>query len=228
MPAETLQKPMAPATARDTGAAEDRAADPLLSVHDLRVSVPGASGPVDAVHGVGFTLARGASLGLVGESGSGKTLTCRAILGALPGACEVSGGSIELDGDDLTRLDAKGWRALHSTRIGAVFQDPASYLNPSLSVGRQLAEVLRVKGGLGRREAKARAIELLGAVGLKRPESVYARIPAELSGGMQQRAMLAIAISCDPDLLIADEPTTALDVKTQAEIVVLLRELRSR
>jgi ABC-type glutathione transport system ATPase component len=175
----------------------------LLTVRDLRVS----AGSRELVHGVDLQLAPGERLGLVGRSGSGKTLTCRAILGALPGRCVVSGGTIAFDGS-----------------LGAVFQDPASYMNPSLSVGRQLGEVLRVRGGLGRRPARARALELLAGVGL--PARVYRQLPAELSGGMQQRAMLAIALSCDPDLLIADEPTSALDVKTQAEIVALLRERR--
>jgi ABC-type glutathione transport system ATPase component len=173
----------------------------LLTVSDLRIS----AGARELVHGVDLELARGETLGLVGESGSGKTLTCRAILGALPGRCAVTGGTIALDGT-----------------FGAVFQDPASYMNPSLSVGRQLSEVLRVRGGLGRRPARARALALLESVGL--PARVHRQLPSQLSGGMQQRAMLAIALSCDPDLLIADEPTSALDVKTQAEIVALLRE----
>jgi ABC-type glutathione transport system ATPase component len=173
----------------------------LLTVSDLRIS----AGARELVHGVDLELARGGTLGLVGESGSGKTLTCRAILGALPGRCTVTGGTIALDGT-----------------FGAVFQDPASYMNPSLSVGRQLSEVLRVRGGLGRRPARARALALLESVGL--PARVYRQLPSQLSGGMQQRAMLAIALSGDPDLLIADEPTSALDVKTQAEIVALLRE----
>jgi ABC-type glutathione transport system ATPase component len=172
----------------------------VLAVEGLRIS----AGARELVHGVDLSLERRASLGLVGASGSGKTLTCRAILGALPGACAVTGGTIALDGT-----------------LGAVFQDPASYMNPSLCVGRQLSEVLRVRGGLGRRPARARALELLAEVGL--PARVYRQRPAELSGGMQQRAMLAIALSCDPDLLVADEPTSALDVKTQAEIVALLQ-----
>jgi ABC-type glutathione transport system ATPase component len=180
----------------------------LLRVEGLRVSVPGGA---ELVRGVDLAVARGEALGLVGESGSGKTLTCRAVLGVLPGRCEVAGGTVALDGE-----------------FGAVFQDPASYLNPSLPVGRQLAEVLRVNGALGRRAARGRALELLAAVGLRRPDVVYRQIPSHLSGGMQQRAMLAIAIACDPDLLVADEPTTSLDVKTQAEIVALLRALRAR
>ncbi|MDA0159413.1 ABC transporter ATP-binding protein [Solirubrobacter ginsenosidimutans] len=196
----------------------------LLDVGGLRVTAGGR----EVVHGASLTVARGEALGLVGESGSGKTLTCRAILGVLPGACAVASGSIDFDGVDLTTLDARGWRELRSTRVGAVFQDPASYLNPSLPVGRQLGEVLRVKGGLSRREARARVLELFAAVGLRRPEVVRRQIPSQLSGGMQQRVMIAIAIACDPDLLIADEPTSALDVKTQAEIVALLRSLRAR
>jgi ABC-type glutathione transport system ATPase component len=196
----------------------------LLTVRGLRVRAGGK----DAVRGVDLELARGESLGLVGESGSGKTLTCRAVLGVLPGPCSVGAGSIDFDGADLVGLTEPGWRRLHATRIGAVFQDPASYLNPALPVGRQLTEVLRIKGGLSRGAARARALELLAEVGLRRPEAVYRQIPGHLSGGMQQRVMLAIAISCEPELLVADEPTTALDVKTQAEIVQLLRDLRAR
>jgi ABC-type glutathione transport system ATPase component len=194
----------------------------LLEVRGLRV----AAGAREVVHGVDLTVARGEAIGLVGESGSGKTLTCRAILGVLPGACAVTSGTIAFDGADLVGLDARGWRRLRSTRIGAVFQDPASYLNPSLPVGRQLGEVLRVKAGLSRREARARVVSMFESVGLA--AGVRRQIPSQLSGGMQQRVMIAIAIACDPDLLIADEPTSALDVKTQAEIVALLRSLRER
>jgi ABC-type glutathione transport system ATPase component len=201
---------------------------PLLRVEDLRIDVPTDSGARTMVEDVSFGLGRGQSLGLVGESGSGKTLTCRAVLGILPPGCTQAGGRIEFDGQSVAALDEKGWRRIRSTRVGAVFQDPASYLNPSISAGRQLSEVLRVKGGLGRKEAHRRAIELFDAVGLREPERVYKQIPSHLSGGMQQRVMMAMAISCDPDLLVADEPTTALDVKTQREILTLLRELRER
>jgi ABC-type glutathione transport system ATPase component len=200
----------------------------VLKVEDLRIDVPADEGRRTTVEGVYFALERGRSLGLVGESGSGKTLTCRAVLGILPPGCTQSGGTIEFEGQSLAAFDERQWRRIRSTRVGAVFQDPASYLNPSLSVGRQLNEVLRVKGGLGRKEAHRRTVELLDLVGLREPERVYRQIPAHLSGGMQQRVMMAMAISCDPDLLVADEPTTALDVKTQGEILELLRELRER
>lgn len=200
----------------------------MLKVENLAIAVPTDDGPRTTVAGVSFALERGRSLGLVGESGSGKTLTCRAVLGILPPGCTQVGGTIEFDGQSLDAFDERRWRPLRSTRIGAVFQDPASYLNPSLSVGRQLTEVLRVKGGKDRREARRRAVELFDQVGLREPERVYRQIPSHLSGGMQQRVMLAMAISCDPDLLVADEQTTALDVKTQGEILRLLRELRER
>jgi ABC-type glutathione transport system ATPase component len=200
----------------------------VLKVENLAIAVPTDGGPRTTVAGVSFALERGRSLGLVGESGSGKTLTCRAVLGILPPGCTQVGGRIEFVGESLEAFDERRWRPLRSTRIGAVFQDPASYLNPSLSVGRQLTEVLRVKGGKDRREARRRAVELFELVGLREPERVYRQIPSHLSGGMQQRVMLAMAISCDPDLLVADEPTTALDVKTQGEILRLLRELRER
>jgi ABC-type glutathione transport system ATPase component len=204
---------------------DENGVEPLLRVEGLRVAAPGAA---EVVRGVGFELRRRETLGLVGESGSGKTLTCRAVLGALPPGCEVTDGSIEFEGRNLRGLDERGWQELRGAHIGAVFQDPASYLNPSLTVGHQLAEVLRVRGGYGRRGARDRALELLDLMGLKRVEAVYRQIPSQLSGGMQQRVMLAIAISCDPGLLVADEPTTALDVKTQRDVLVLLRSLRER
>ncbi|GII01458.1 ABC transporter ATP-binding protein [Planobispora takensis] len=200
-------------------------AEPLLSVRDLRVTVSG--GRAEAVRGVSFDVARGESVGLVGESGSGKTLTCRAVLGVLAPGCAVSGGSAEFDGLDLVGLDRRGLLGVRGRRIGAVFQDPASYLNPSLPVGGQLAEVLRVKLGLARREARDRSVELLAAMGLRDPGRVYGQYPHELSGGMLQRVLIAIAVSCDPELLIADEATTALDVTVQAEVLELLARLRA-
>jgi peptide/nickel transport system ATP-binding protein len=198
--------------------------DEVLRLDDLHVSVH--DGAAVAVRGVSLQVRPGEIVGLVGESGSGKTLTCRAALGVLPPGCAVERGTVSFGGIDLTALSRRDWERLHGSGMGAVFQDPASYLNPVLTVGGQLAEVLRVKLGLGRRAAHRRALELFEAVGLRQPGRVFHQIPAELSGGMLQRVMIAIAISCDPQLLVADEPTTALDVTIQAEVLELLRRLR--
>jgi peptide/nickel transport system ATP-binding protein len=195
---------------------------PLLRVDGLRVTV---SGGAEAVRGVSFAVRRGETVGLVGESGSGKSLTCRAVLGLLAPGCARSAGTIELGGEDLTALGRRGWDAVRGSRVGVVFQDPASYLNPSIPVGRQLAETLRVHTKAGRAEAHRRAVELFASVGLREPEAVYRRYPHELSGGMAQRVLIAIALSGDPDLLIADEATSALDVLVQAEVLALLRTL---
>jgi peptide/nickel transport system ATP-binding protein len=211
----------APATRPEPVPGED-----LLAVDGLSVDVQ--DGARTAVRDVSLRVRRGETVGLVGESGSGKTLTCRAILGVLPDRCEVSAGRIDFDATRLDVLTRRRWEAVHGSRIGAVFQDPASYLNPSLTVGHQLTEVLRVKGGLDRRAAHDRSLELFTAVGLHDPERVHRQYPAELSGGMLQRILIAIAISCDPALLIADEATTALDVTIQAEIIALLLALRAQ
>jgi peptide/nickel transport system ATP-binding protein len=200
--------------------------DQVLDIEDLDVTVH--DGAATAVRGVSLSVRTGEIVGLVGESGSGKTLTCRAALGVLPKGCAVAQGTIAFEGEDVTDLSARGWERLHGTGIGAVFQDPASYLNPALTVGGQLAEVLRVKQKMPRRQAHTRAVELMRAVGLHQPGRVFHQVPAELSGGMLQRIMIAIAISCDPRLLIADEATTALDVTIQAEIIELLRDLREQ
>ncbi|WP_262379232.1 ABC transporter ATP-binding protein [Nonomuraea sp. PA05] len=201
----------------------DAGRETLLSVRGLRVGVADGT---EVVHGVDLDIPRGSAVGLVGESGSGKTLTCRAILGLLPAGVEVTGGEITLRGAELTALPAAERARLRGTHLAAVFQDPASYLNPSITVGAQLAEVLRVKVGLARRAARQRAVELLHAMGLRRPEHVYAQYPFELSGGMLQRVLIAMSITADPELLIADEATTALDVTVQAEVLELLTELR--
>ena len=200
--------------------------DQVLGLEDLHVTVH--DGAATAVRGVTLSVHTGEIVGLVGESGSGKTLTCRAALGVLPAGCSVSQGTISFEKKDVTDLSRRGWERLHGTGIGAVFQDPSSYLNPSLTVGSQLTEVLRVKQRLPRRQAHREAIELFTLVGLRQPERVFHQVPAELSGGMLQRVMIAIAISCGPRLLIADEATTALDVTIQAEIIELLRELRDQ
>ncbi|MDR7275741.1 ABC transporter ATP-binding protein [Catenuloplanes atrovinosus] len=175
------------------------------------------------VRGVSFTLRPGGVVGIVGESGSGKTLTCRAALGILPDGFTVTSGRVELDGRDTATFSGRDWTALRGAVISAVFQDPASYLNPSLTVGTQIAEVLRVKLRLRRRAARDRAEALLASVRLP---DVSGRYPHELSGGMLQRALIATAIAARPRVLIADEATTALDVTVQAEILDLLADLR--
>jgi peptide/nickel transport system ATP-binding protein len=196
---------------------------PLLTVTNLRVS----TAATDLVRGVTLEVPRRGSLGIVGESGSGKSLTCRSILGILPPGLTVAGGSIHFDGIDLSALSYNDWLPLRGNRIAAVFQDPASYLNPSISVGKQLVEVLRIKSGLGKRAAFTRAIELFTSMGLRDPEAVFWQYPFELSGGMLQRVLIAIALSGDPDLLIADEATTALDVTVQAEVLDVLSDLKN-
>ncbi|MFW2829403.1 ATP-binding cassette domain-containing protein [Sphingomonas sp. ID0503] len=196
---------------------------PLLSVRDLRITTE--DGRV-LVHDVGFDLPRGGTLGIVGESGSGKSLTCRAILGVLPHGLSVSSGTIRYGDKDLSRRDRKSWRGLRGVEIAAVFQDPGSYLNPSIPVGRQIVEGLRAVLRISRKEAKSRALHLLSRVGIAEPEVVYGQYPFELSGGMVQRALIAIAVSAGPSLLIADEATTALDVTVQAEVLRLIADLR--
>ncbi|MFF5412184.1 ABC transporter ATP-binding protein [Streptomyces albidoflavus] len=214
---------LAPAPAPAPGSAT---APPALLVRDLRIS--DLAQDREIVHGVSFTLTPGRTVGIVGESGSGKTLTCRAALGILPDHFAVTGGSVEIDGTDAAGLTTRRWTALRGSTISAVFQDPASYLNPSIPVGAQLAEVVRVKLGLRRRAARAQAVELLRAVRLRDAEVVARQYPHELSGGMLQRVLIAAAVAAEPRVLIADEATTALDVTVQAEILDLLADLRER
>jgi len=215
---------------QEAARAETRPADagpatpPVLSVRDVHIHDRASDREI--VHGVSFDLTPGRTVGIVGESGSGKTLTCRATLGILPPHFEVSAGTIEIDGTDTATLTGRQWTELRGSTISAVFQDPSSYLNPSLRVGAQIAEVLRVKTGLKRREARLRALELLRAVHLRDPELVYGQYTFELSGGMLQRVLIAAAIAAGPRILIADEATTALDVTVQAEILDLLADLR--
>ncbi|MEU9347906.1 ABC transporter ATP-binding protein [Streptomyces sp. NPDC048278] len=217
-----LSGDLAPAPTRTAGTP----AAPVLSLRGVRIT--DHAGDRELVHGVSFDLAPGRTVGIVGESGSGKTLTCRAALGILPPHFEVTAGTIEIAGTDIATLTARRWTELRGATVSAVFQDPASYLNPSLRVGAQIAEVVRVKLGLKRRAARQRALELLRAVRLPDPELVHDQYPHELSGGMLQRVLIATAVAADPLVLIADEATTALDVTVQAEILDLLADLRER
>ncbi|MFG2408075.1 ABC transporter ATP-binding protein [Streptomyces brevispora] len=223
-PAGTVPEALDPAEGADATA--DPVAAPVLALDDVRITdrVTGR----EIVHGVTFELTPGKAVGIVGESGSGKTLTCRAALGILPPHFEVSDGRIDLAGTDIATLTPRQWTELRGAAISAVFQDPASYLNPAIKVGAQIAEVIRVKQGLKRRAARRRAVELLRAVRLRDPELVYGQFTYELSGGMLQRVLIAAAIAVEPRALIADEATTALDVTVQAEILDLLDELRER
>jgi peptide/nickel transport system ATP-binding protein len=197
---------------------------PLVRVSGLRIAVGG--GLEEVVHGIDVEVHRGETVGIVGESGSGKTLVCRSVLGILPHGAIQTGGTVEFDGVDLAGLRERDWRALRGARVSAVFQDPASYLNPSLRVGAQLDEVFRVRLGFSRRAARAASVAALARLGLVEPERVYLQYPFELSGGMLQRVLLAIALAAEPELLIADEATTALDVTVQAEVLDLLAALR--
>jgi oligopeptide/dipeptide ABC transporter ATP-binding protein len=203
--------------------------EPLLSVEDLRVYFHTPDGPVRAVDGVSFTLGPGATLGIVGESGCGKTVACLSILRLVdpPGRIEP-GSRIRLRGQDLLAAGEAEMRAIRGNEIAMVFQEPMTSLNPVWTIGDQIAEAVRVHRRAGRRDARERAIEMLRLVGFASPERRVDDYPHELSGGMRQRAMIAMALACDPAILIADEPTTALDVTIQAEILDLLAELQAR
>ena len=198
--------------------------DVLLAVSDLKVrnSVDNA----ELIKGVSFSLRRGQTLGIVGESGSGKTLSVRAVLGILPRQLAQAGGTVEILGRRSADFSKQDWLDIRGNSISAVFQDPGSYLNPSIWLGRQVAEVLRVKKKLSRAAAKAETLRLFEAVHLREPHLVYEQYVHELSGGMLQRVLIATAIALGPDILIADEATTALDVTVQAEILDLLQELQ--
>jgi peptide/nickel transport system ATP-binding protein len=199
----------------------------VLSVRELSVAAHGPGGPETIVDRVSFDLKRGEILGLVGESGSGKSMTCRALIRLLPGSrLSISGGEVLLGGRDVTALDERAMRAIRGGSIGMIFQNPSSHLDPVMSVGRQIAESVRFHQAVSRGEAKKKAIEVLRQVGIPDPVRRYDAYPHEFSGGMRQRAMIAVALACDPDILIADEPTTALDVTVQAQILRLLLDLR--
>jgi peptide/nickel transport system ATP-binding protein len=197
---------------------------PLLEVRDLRVTLQTARGPAEALRGIGFALRRGATLGVIGESGCGKSLTALAVLGLLPQGSLVS-GSIRLSGRELIGLPDEALCALRGNRIGMVFQEPMTALNPLHTIGDQVAEPLRLHRGMPRASARAEALRLLDRVRLPNAAQRLAAYPHQLSGGQRQRVTIAMALACGPDLLIADEPTTALDVTIQAEILALIDEL---
>jgi oligopeptide/dipeptide ABC transporter ATP-binding protein len=198
---------------------------PVLELRDLHVQISARHGVVRAVDGVSFDVSRGGALGLVGESGSGKSMTLRAILGVLPPEARATSGQILLDGVDLLQLGSAGLNRLRGPKIAMIFQEPMSALNPVMRVGWQIAEGPQVHLGLSRAQAAQRALGLMRRVGIPDPERRFRAYPHEFSGGMRQRVMIAIALSCDPEIILCDEPTTALDVTIQDQILRLLAGL---
>ena len=201
-------------------------ADPLLSVRDLATRITLESGDVRAIEEVSFDLDRGRTLGIVGESGCGKSLTALSVMGLLSPPLKVEAGEVRFEGKNLLALSENEMRKVRGNRISMVFQEPMTSLNPVFKVGDQIGEVVRVHRGATRRQAREKAVEMLFKVGIPAPEQRVDAYPHELSGGMRQRVMIAMALACDPALLIADEPTTALDVTIQAQILELIRALQ--
>ncbi|HTT95347.1 MAG TPA: ABC transporter ATP-binding protein [Solirubrobacterales bacterium] len=199
----------------------------LLSVRGLTIGFPAAGGLLLAADRIDFDVGAGRTVGLVGESGCGKSVTLRSLLGLVPYPGDVLAGEIRWRGEDLLSASAQRQAALRGTEISMIFQDPTACLNPVFTVGNQMVETLRRRAGLGKRAARERAVELLDRVGLPSPEKRLAAYPHELSGGMRQRVMIALSIATRPRLLLADEPTTALDVTTQEQILALLKELQA-
>ena len=198
---------------------------PILDVSNLRVSFHTRNGIVRAVSGVSLSVPKGTTVGIVGESGSGKSVTCFALLGLLPSPpARIESGSARFGGHDLLQLTEKELRKIRGRRISMIFQDPMTSLNPCLRIGSQLAEPLQIHEGLSRRTAEPRIIEALASVGIRNPEERIRQYPHEFSGGMRQRVMIAMALITKPELLIADEPTTALDVTIQKQVLDLIRE----
>jgi oligopeptide/dipeptide ABC transporter ATP-binding protein len=201
---------------------------PILEISGLNVVFRGATTPIPAVRGIDLRLAPGEVLGLVGESGSGKSVSMRAVLGLLPATAHVT-GSVRFLGEELVDKSPGRLRALRGARMSMIFQDPMTALNPVIPIGKQISEAIRIHNrAVGRREGLRRARDLLDLVAIPSPEHRLREYPFEMSGGMRQRVVIAIAVANDPELLIADEPTTALDVTVQAQILEVLRRLRDR
>jgi len=202
--------------------------DNLLEVRNLKTSFFTYAGEVRAVDDVSFDLAHGEAIGIVGESGCGKSVTALSVMRLLADTGRIMSGSAVLDGEDLFQKTEEEMHKIRGCDISMVFQDPMTSLNPVLSIGLQMTEVLKLHQGMNRQQARARAVEMLDLVGIPNPDKRLRQYPHQFSGGMRQRVMIAIALSCNPKLLIADEPTTALDVTVQAQILDLMRDLRQR
>ncbi len=200
----------------------------LLEVNDLKVSFFTYAGEVKAVRGISYELKPGEVMGIVGESGSGKSVSSYALMGIIPDPGKVIGGTISFDGKDITNLSEKELLKIRGKDIGMIFQDPMTSLNPVYTVGNQIDETLKKHTDLNKEQRKERMIELFKLVGINQPEKRIRQYPHEFSGGMRQRVMIAMALSCNPKLLIADEPTTALDVTIQAQILELMKELKDK
>ena len=200
----------------------------LLEVKDLAISFFNKSGEIQAVRGISYTLNKGEVLGIVGESGSGKSVCSHAILRLTPDTGKVKSGEILFEGKDILKMDRQELTQLRGNRIAMIFQDPMTSLDPLFTVEYQMNESLKKHTSLGKEERKKKIVELLTLVGINQPERRAKQYPYEFSGGMRQRVMIAMALSCDPQLLIADEPTTALDVTIQAQIIDLLKELKEK
>lgn len=198
----------------------------LLEVKDLHTSFFTDAGEVKAVNGVSFNLERGKVLGIVGESGSGKSVTSYSIMGILAGTGKIVSGSIKLDGTELVGADEKVMKDVRGNKISIIFQDPMTSLNPTYTIGHQLMEAILLHTDRDKKQAYDRAVEMLTLVNVNEPKKRMKQYPFELSGGMRQRVMIAMALACEPDILIADEPTTALDVTIQAQILDLMKDLQ--
>ena len=200
----------------------------LLEVNDLRTSFFTAAGEVKAVNGVSFSLDRHKVLGIVGESGSGKSVTAYSIMQILDPNGRIVGGSVKLDGQELVGAGEKVMKTVRGNKISIIFQDPMTSLNPTYTIGHQLVEAITLHTDRDKKQAWDRAVELLKLVNVNEPEKRMKQYPFELSGGMRQRVMIAMALSCEPEILIADEPTTALDVTIQAQILELMKSLQDQ
>lgn len=203
--------------------------DKLLKVDNLHVEIKTQHGNIKAVRGVSFELDKKETLAIVGESGSGKSITVKGVMRLLPSTGVIPQGSVKLEGRELTALSEREMLTIRGSDISMIFQDPMTSLNPTMTVGKQIIEVLKNhRKDMTKEQMKQRAIEIIGLVGISNPETRFKQYPHELSGGMRQRIIIAIALACDPKVLIADEPTTALDVTIQAQILDLMKELQDK